>query len=66
MVHLSRDVWLDHTMLSERVAEVVGRATQEVEYLLLVVEVALELNVVAGRTTSVAEALNRRHRQRHR
>ncbi len=54
MVHLSREVWLDHTMVSERVAEVVGRAIQEAECSNWVVELATELNVVAGRTTSVA------------
>jgi hypothetical protein len=49
-------------MLSERVAEVAGRDTQEMEYLKLVVEDVLELNVVAGRTASVAQAPTRRHR----
>ncbi len=56
-------VGLDHTMLSERAIEVAftERATQEMEYLAWVVEVVLELNVFAGRTTSVAEAPIRRH-----
>ncbi len=57
-------------MLPERVAEVVGMATQEMEYLNWVVEVVLQLNVVAGRTTFVAHSPNRRQRyltnRRHR
>ncbi len=68
MVHLSQEVWFDHTFLSEPIIEVefADRAMQEMEYLKCVVEVVLELNVVAGLTTSKTEALNHLPLHRHR
>ena len=51
VLHLNRAVYLDRTMLVERVveADLVWRARQEMEYLEWVVEAAMERNAVVAR-----------------